>query len=270
MRQNLSAITNGFTNGGLDNKELAQFVLEKMNSEGYCLIPNFIPNRVSILESSNAFIQFINKIGKPISHDSNNSIIWDISPNKTFNDGIVTYSEHSHEADLHTDSQYSQYPEEYFGLLTLKKANCGGGESFLLSLNDILKELRALPNGLQIENVLKSSQYPFIVPNVFKQTQDEKEYNFGPILGLNEIRFRVDTLEKALTEKPDACTEEQIQAYYQLKDIIINSPSIERFFLNDGDLLLVNNKTMLHGRSQFSDPNRHLLRIRFNSRKTIE
>uniref|UniRef100_UPI0040489576 TauD/TfdA family dioxygenase n=1 Tax=Roseivirga sp. TaxID=1964215 RepID=UPI0040489576 len=164
---------------------------------------------------------------------------------------------------------YDSPPEEYFGLLTLKKASCGGGESYLLSLNNILRELRALPNGMQIEHVLKSSQYPFIVPNVFKQTQDEKEYNFGSILGLNEIRFRVDTLEKALKERPDLCTKDQAQAYYQLKDIIINSPSIKRFFLEDGDLLLVNNKTMLHGRSQFSDPNRHLLRIRFNARRTI-
>ena len=269
MRQNLKVSVNHFIKGDFDNEKLAQSALDKMNLEGYCLIHNFIPNTSSILESSNAFIRFINKIGDPVSHDSNNSIIWDISPNKTLNDGIITYSEHSHEAELHTDSQYSRYPEEYFGLLTLRKACCGGGESYLLSLNDILRELGELPNGTKTEEILKSSEYPFIVPNVFKQTQGEKEYNFGPILGLNEIRFRVDTLEKALKEKPDSCTKEQAQAYYQLKNIIINSPSIKRFFLEDGDLLLVNNKTMLHGRSQFSDPNRHLLRIRFNTRRVI-
>jgi hypothetical protein len=42
---------------------------------------------------------------------------------------IKTYSEHSHEAELHTDGQFIHYPEDYFSLLTLKKADCGGGVS---------------------------------------------------------------------------------------------------------------------------------------------
>jgi hypothetical protein len=42
--------------------------------------------------------------------------------------------------------------------------------------------------------VLRETDFPFIVPNVFKKTKsDTPEFNFGPILRENEIRFRVDT-----------------------------------------------------------------------------
>jgi len=230
---------------------------------GYIVVTNVDVSEMD--RCSDFFLATSEAIGEPQGHDANNKIIWDIKSNASSGSLIKTYSEHSHEAQLHTDSQYSFYPEDYFGLLTLKKADCGGGISYLLSLEEILGELRKLPNGEQIIETLSNTSYPFIVPNVFKKDDSlEQEFNYGPILRPNEIRFRIDTFEKALLKLDGYCSEEQLEAYHALKKIAIESKSIKSFFLEEGDLIYINNKTMLHGRGEFSDSSRHLLRIRMN------
>lgn len=246
-------------------ESLAQIVLENLDTKGYVVISNYRKDVIDIDQLSNHYMEISSQIGTPISHDVNNKMIWDIKSNPKSNSLIKTYSEHNHEAELHTDSQYSEYPEDYFGLLTLTPAVCGGGISYLLSLEDILSELRALPAGQQIEHTLRTHHYPFIVPNVFKKSaSDEVEYNFGPILRDNEIRFRIDTFEKAIDKNPEFCNQEQLDAYKTLKQVILNTSATKRFFLKSRDLIFINNKTMLHGRSPFTDSNRHLLRIRMN------
>ncbi|MFY0593567.1 TauD/TfdA family dioxygenase [Roseivirga sp.] len=247
--------------------ELGALVKMHLDETGYVIIKNFDKDITDLDALKVRFRELCDAIGDPVAHDSLNSIIWDIKSNANSKSFIKTYSEHSHEAELHTDSQYSFYPEDYFGLLTLKKANCGGGVSYLLSLPDILNELRSDPSVEKYEKLLREEDYPFVVPNVFKKNEsEEREYNWGPILRENEIRFRVDTFEKAIAENPDFCTAEQIEAYQVLKKIILESANIKRFYLEDRDLIFINNKTMLHGRNSFQDPERHLLRIRLNKK----
>lgn len=254
-------------NDSLDN--LAFCIREALANKGFFIIKNFHNERSDIEGSKRIFLAISEKIGQAISHDGQNSIIWDIKNNPKSDSLIKTYSEHNHEAQLHTDSQYSAYPEDFFGLLTLKKAQCGGGRSLLLSLMDILSELRKLPDSLKIEKILRESDYPFIVPNVFKKNYSKNlEFNFGPILRSNEIRFRVDTIEKAIANRPDLCTKQQIEAYQALKGVILKSKNTKYFYLEDRDLIFINNKTMLHGRESFTDSQRHLLRIRMNKLST--
>lgn len=246
-------------------RDLVQLSKNALEQEGYFLIKNFIEQHGEIEVARKKFLSISEQIGTPVSHDMNNSIIWDIKSNPKSNSFIKTYSEHNHQAELHTDSQYSFYPEDFFGLLTLQPAECGGGASYLLSLKDVLGELRSRSEGLSAEKTLRETDFPFVVPNVFKKNgNEEREFNFGPILRDNEIRFRVDTFEKAVMARPDLCTDEQMAAYYLLKSIILNSPSIKKFYLEACDLIWINNKTMLHGRSSFTDAKRHLLRIRLN------
>jgi len=251
-----------------DTKKLSQLILDALENVGYLIIQNFDVDVNNVENSGKKFLEISDMVGCTINHAGHNSIIWDIKSNPESNSFVKTYSEHSHEAELHTDSQYSLYPEDYFGLLTLKKANCGGGISYLLSLKEILNELRALPNGSRYEKTLSNTNFPFIIPNVFKKDASvEHEFNFGPILRQNEIRFRVDTFEKALSIKRDLCDEEQMEAYHALKNIILKTSKTQMLFLQPKDLIFINNKTMLHGRGQFTDADRHLLRIRMNKKE---
>lgn len=248
-----------------ETKSFIGRIKKDLDTIGYILIKNFEVNVADIENCRKEFLETSKLVGTPIPHDANNTIIWDIKSNPKSVSFVKTYSEHSHEAELHTDSQYSEYPEDYFGLLTLKKADCGGGLSYLLTLKDILEALRTLPNGNEIETILRETNFPFIVPNVFKKTKNkDHEFNFGPILRDNEIRFRVDTFEKALDYDSSLCTAEQIQAYKVLKKIILETKKTKKFYLEPNDLIFFNNKTLLHGRSLFTDEKRHLLRIRLN------
>jgi hypothetical protein len=47
-------------------------------------------------------------------------------------------------------------------------------------------------------------------------------------------------------------------------DVLSGSKQIKRFHLQPGDLVFINNRTTLHGRTAFDDPKRHLLRVRLN------
>jgi alpha-ketoglutarate-dependent taurine dioxygenase len=249
----------------LSFEKMSEIAIDAVTNVGYIIFQNFPIDSNGLKQTKENFLKLSELIGKPISHDENNSIIWDIKSNDASESFVKTYSEHSHEAELHTDSQYSFYPEDYFGLLSLVKADCGGGLSYLLSLDKILIELAKLTNGEEIITILTETDFPFIVPNVFKKDKSKKyEFNFGPILRQNEIRFRIDTFEKALKVDASLCSSEQLMAYKALKKIIEDKEIISSLQLNPRDLLVINNKTMLHGRSEFTDKKRHLLRIRMN------
>lgn len=249
-----------------NRSSLAQRVVTALNTVGWILIPDYEPDLEGVALGE-AYRALCEEVGMPVGHDRAGTIIWDIKSRDAGSDGnkVITYSEHNHEADLHTDSQYSEYPEDYFGLLTLRKARCGGGESYLLSLEDLLRELSSTAQGREAMKVLRTTNYPFIVPNVFrKKAGEEPEFNFGPVLRDGEIRFRIDTFEKALAAAPNLCTPRQLSAFRFLKQHVRASPSMKTFFLEDRDLIFINNKTMLHGRGSFTDSSRHLLRIRMN------
>lgn len=245
-------------------------IINHLDNRGFVVIPNFEADKKDGEQFRRSFLELCEAIGDPIAHDASGSIIWDIKSNPKSQSFIKTYSEHSHEAELHTDSQYSYYPEDYFALLTLKQASCGGGISYILTLEDVLSDFRNEPINIENERILRETNFPFVVPNVFsRNSTDEREYNFGPILKENEIRFRIDTFEKAIKERPEFCTKDQLRAYNALKNTVLNSQKIRKFYLKENDLIFINNKTVLHGRSAFTDPERHLLRIRMNKKGAV-
>ena len=247
-------------------KDLPKTIASALETTGWFLLTNFCPD-LSGEALNDAYLSLCAKVGVPIGHDRKGTLIWDIK-SRDANKGpnaVVTYSEHNHEADLHTDSQYSNHPEDYFTLLTLKRANCDGGESSLLSLEDILAEMQETSAGREALSMLSSTDYPFIIPNVFrKNKQGEVEINFGPVFNNGQIRFRIDTMEKALAHDPSLCTDDQLSAFNFLKYLVRNTTRTRRFFLEDRDLIFIKKKTMLHGRGSFTDNERHLLRIRMN------
>ena len=128
-----------------------------------------------------------------------------------------------------------------------------------------MAELEETEEGKEVIRVFKTTKYPFIVPNVFKRgNEDKPEFVFGEILKNNEIRFRVDTIQKAINYNSDFCTEKQIWAFNYFVDYVRKTEKTKKFYLENHDLVLINNKTTLHGRSSFTDYDRHLLRIRMN------
>jgi len=247
--------------------ELVQSVKDMLDTKGWWLLKGYPVDTKSVKDLEKELTQICSAIGKPVAHDAEGAIVWNIKAAATAKGSVITYSQHSHEADLHTDSQYSDYPEDYFSLLTLEKAKCGGGQSYILTLEDIIDELHQTADGREAYTVLSTTYFPFIVPNVFKKNKesDVPEIVFGKIItNDNEIRFRVDTIQKALEHDPSFCTKEQIKAFSILVKLVRETRRTIKFHLEKGDLVIINNKKTLHGRSSFTDADRHLLRVRMN------
>ena len=251
----------------IDQSDLVDFVKENLDSYGCVLLKEY-PVDINCLQStSKKYQDFCELIGQPVSHDENNSIVWDIKKAAQSESAVQTYSEHDGEAELHTDSQYREKPEDYFGLLSLVRANCGGGMSLIMRRGDVIQELSEKPNGKELVAALKTEQFPFVVPTVFKRTiNEEPEFVYGPILTEDKIRFRVDTMIKALPYHDNLLSDTALKAFNALVEIVRESPRIQRFFLEPRDLIFINNTTVLHGRTAFSDHARHMLRIRMNKR----
>lgn len=248
------------------DKNFARLVKLAMKFPGYIILRGIDVDPNNIATSSARLLTLAENIGKPISHDEENSLVWHIKKNENLNQTVPTYSEHSNEAFLHTDSQYREDPEHIFALLMLKKADCGGGASMLMTYDDLMTELNTTPSRKRLSKVLADESYPFVVPTAFKRNLDEKrEYVYSPILEKHEkLRFRSDTLKIALEDKNNMVSKQALEAYEMMLGLLSSSKLVRRFHLQPRDIIFINNRTCLHGRSIFKDSNRHLLRVRLN------
>jgi len=246
--------------------DLGRNIYQESAKFGYLLIRdvNFEESKSGTHKQN--FLDFCKILGSPMPHNSMpNSYVWDIKPVKDSQSTIVTHSELNLEADLHTDSSFIDNPEDYFILYCIKKAECNGGESLLFSKEDLLIELRKTEEGIKAEEQFRTKKFPFAVPSVFKEghkLQNENLHAMDYILRGDSIRFRSDVIQKSLNLEPHLIDDDQHKALRVLQNVLENSSGIKRVMLEVGDLIVINNKTMLHGRTAFTDFDRHLLRVR--------
>ncbi len=242
---------------------LFQSLAEGLESDGCVVLRGYPFDLTNPEAAGRQLLGLAAKLGAPVPQDSAGKLVWDIKVNPAAAGKVATFSEHSCEACLHTDNQYSNYPEDYMVMLSIRQARCGGGQSNLLALEDILASLRATAEGRRCLQILLTRDYPFVVPTVFnRKPGGALEFVFGRILTENGIRYRADTLQKGLDANPAFKTADRVLAFDFLTRLIENSPGRLAFHLEEGSAIFINNTTMLHGRGAFTDSSRHLLRVR--------
>src|SRR5262249_59381516 len=83
------------------------------------------------------------------------------------------------------------------------------------------------------------------------------------VLSRSALRYRYDVLKAGFEVRPDLATAESIDAVEVFNEFLTgvrqSHPTIR---LESGDLLIANNSTVLHARTDFTDPHRLLLRAR--------
>lgn len=244
--------------------KLAQVIRDNMTDPGYVVVRGFDMGSAQVQEASDFLLELGHLLGTPVSHDESGSLIWDIKASGRTGSKVPTFSEHADEAFLHTDSQYRQNPEDVFALYCLQPAADGGGVSLLMTYQDLMDEMHATPENKALIPHLETALYPFAVPTAFKLTPDgPPEYVYSPILeGNGQLRFRVDTLISALADGIGDLSDDALAAFEMVKGILETSDKVRAFDLETGDLFFLNNRRTLHGRTSFTDVNRHLLRIR--------
>lgn len=187
----------------------------------------------------------------------------------------LTFSQRLGEAAYHTDTQYFKYPEEMFSLWCICPDKNGDGANGLVDVRYIIEILDATLEGKNILDTLANTDFPFIVPSVFTaEASDEAvEVYFAPILSMGDndsptIRYRRDAIDRGVVAAGIMLTQKQRYAIDTLDQILAEPRIGFRLFLEKEEVLFVNNHKLLHSRSDFKDPERHLIRIRFNSHKS--
>lgn len=199
-------------------------------------------------------------------------IFWDVRDrsidSKRSRSSFVTFSERTGRADMHTDSSFFPKPEEHFMLYVVRAARCGGGASCLMDVDDVLAMLADTRAGRAALQAL-TEPIPFRVPGAFANRDDEPEVGMYPVFTnfpdeahAIGMRWRHDAIIKGFEARPERATAELHAAVALVHDLVENSVHCDLHHLPDDSLLWVDNHRMLHGRTDFHDAARHLIRIR--------
>jgi alpha-ketoglutarate-dependent taurine dioxygenase len=185
--------------------------------------------------------------------------VWDVKPRPDLPERYraASYAFSSGEALMHTDSTFADRPERWFALWCVRPAK-DGGASVLIDGRRVISALGRAPEGQAALHTLRTRDIPLwdgagVRPiRVFG----------GP--GQPCVRYRTDLVERGVQETGLTPDDSRVTAVAQL-DRCLNDESLHyRYPLYAGDVLFVDNHRTLHAREDFTDADRHLLRIRLH------
>jgi alpha-ketoglutarate-dependent taurine dioxygenase len=214
------------------------------------------------------FEALVSQLGTVTAHGASRQTIWRITPRPDL-DHVPTFSEAAGEAPFHTDNSWVREPEHYFALLVIRPADVGG-ESLLCPVPELLRDFAQTRDGPAVIRILRERLFPFAMPVVFR-SEAEGATRVTPViaspvvLSRSTLRYRYDVLQAGFRVRPDLATAESVHAVEVFNQFVTGLrdryPSTR---LESGDLLLANNHTLLHARTDFTDPRRLLLRARIS------
>jgi Taurine catabolism dioxygenase TauD, TfdA family len=206
-------------------------------------------------------------LGDPTANIPFNHVIWDVRDRGDEKSGHTSFSENDLKAGYHTDNWSTPIPERFFFLYAVHAAACGGGLSLLRDGRVIKKQLEETPEGRAAVQVLTETNLPRRIPEAFKQSGNlgDDGYLYGPLLAETPMwRWREKGIRRGIAAHPEYRTPEVQQALDAVLDKIVNGPDEIRLVIPTDGILIINNHIALHGRTAFSDPERHLLRVRLH------
>jgi alpha-ketoglutarate-dependent taurine dioxygenase len=216
--------------------------------------------------SNGFFLSLIRHLGEPFTHSKMvHDFIWNIKPSQS--NLNRPRSQTDEEFQMHTDASFEPIPPRYFALYVLKSDRFGGGQSLLLDLESILERLTKKEMSLLMNTAVK-----FEIPQEFRK--DENEFTMGSILSprrdsMNRIlcRYRRDVIMNR--EQMSSDYKKALRKFEQIIDLERGRNRIKSLMLQKNSILIVDNSIWIHGRTKIFDPNRHLARIRFQTRNSL-
>lgn len=200
---------------------------------------------------------------EPVDH----RVIWDVRPQEEELRKFSHFSESDREAQYHTDSTIVPIPERYFLLYAVQQAECGGGLSTLRDGRVVREQLQETAEGRDALRVLTDTPLPLRIPRAFREKygyKTKRGYITIPIFAEKPMwRWRRDKIEQGLVANPEYATDE-VRAALNTVDALLAEPGGVTTPVPTDGLVIIDNHVSFHGRTSFTDPRRHLLRIRFN------
>lgn len=162
---------------------------------------------------------------------------------------------------LHTDGTDWPTPNDYTCLYCVRPDSHGGGQSRLLCVDSFIETLRGSPQRKLLEQ-LDEQPLPWkVAPSL------GGEIHWAPAISINARQMRwlraTNLIAAQETAEPLPSALLQLLANFEAA---IEAASVQlRISLNAGDMLLVDNRRALHGRTAIRFPEtspRHLLRVK--------
>ncbi len=234
----------------LDFDNLAGMLASVKASESPLLLIRNFPNDDVL------FQQFINKIGQPIIDFRSDSPIFDVTISKR-NNFFRSYANSNHYFSLHTDCSDFEHIPNGLAMLCVTPAE-QGGESIFIKLRDVLDHL----DSEDIDWLLNKQW-------LFRDKQRcilSKDNGDQPLLdsgaGCGEASYKVCYNRIMLEGFAQLSSDEQ--AFLDRFDNLLVDHAVF-YKLQQNELVVCNNHTMLHGRTDFDENSARLIkRIRFD------
>jgi alpha-ketoglutarate-dependent taurine dioxygenase len=205
-------------------------------------------------------------LGDPTANIPFDRVLWDVQNRGDRSSSHTSFSENDLEANYHTDSASLPIPERFFLLYAVCTSRCGGGVSLIRDGRVVRSQLEETPEGRAAVQLLSETELPRRIPEAFKKYADVAPdgYLYAPVLAERPIwRWREDAIRKGVAAHPEYQTPEVRQALDALIEQLANGPGEIRQVIPTDGILIIDNHIALHGRTAFTDPRRHLLRLRF-------
>jgi len=223
------------------------------------------------------FIKFAKRLGNIRIQNKKNDKILEIKANlkkikllkkkKKKIKSFLRYHETNLGGSIHSDGPQLSNPPKYL-IMACENNSVKGGDTVVADTKKIYKYLsKKKPEYL---NILKSKffferrGFKYSNKNVFNKSIfqiSKKKYTF---------RYLRDYIEKGYEIKKTKIPFQYIKALNYLDKLLSSKKFIKRFKLNRGDLIIINNQVMAHGRTTFQldikniNPGRKLYRIWIN------
>lgn len=246
--------------------ELAALVHDIVALDPACLVLRGLGyNRFPAPVRDSLVLALTQSIGKPTDHNLDKRVLWPVKPRaeqvRKAVDYKTTFSEEAGEAPLHSDSAFAPEPEKYNCLFVVRQA-VDGGVSVVLNVPRLVDSLDKTVDGRECLCILRQQEFPFRVPDAFFKGL---RVISAPVLGERPfVRFRHDCLTAGFALREDLRTNERVWAIEQFRAAAEGSDNRISYALQPDEALILDNHVMLHARTTFEDPNRHLIRVRMH------
>lgn len=212
------------------------------------------------VEDDVSLVSLTRALGEPSALGNGDGLIHDVRPRPPHEQRDL--SSKAEAFPLHTDSTALVEPHDYVCLACVRSAAGAGGESRIAHVDSIRAAL-AERGGSRCVAALEAPVFPFPL----NDPRHGQGFRKAPILSLGKaghtIRYRADALAIGLRAHPDALSERHRRALRAL-DTVLADPTLHASYpLEPGDVLFVDNRRALHGRTAIAaGAQRHLRRLK--------
>jgi len=234
-----------FSNQDISGESLTKITKMLTDDTGFCLIKGLNISGCNHKYLEEFLIDFGSLFGKVIPQNSlDEKIVHVINKGQSLAKG-GRYHNTSDSGSMHTDSPQYSKPPKLLGLMCIESA-ISGGESRLVDSISVYKKLQE--EEINYLNLL-NKDFKFDKRGDYKS--GEKSYTLAPIFEVGKDKFTFRYLFDYINlEEED---KETLDAISRLNFLLDQNKYNFRFRLEIGDILLVNNYRLAHGRDKFQD-----------------